>query len=313
MKNQYFQKTILLLESIHISKHKVSLLDVMRVFINQFKKDDVQGKAQAMAFNFILAVFPGIIFLFTLIPYIPIKNLDQQILLLLQHAMPESIFQSAKETIEDIVKKPRGGLLSLGFFMAMIASMNGTLAMMEAFNKCYKTVEKMGFFKLRLKALGITFVLLGILLVAIIILIIGEVILNFYFEYLDFLFGHFQFYFFLTLRYTIVCITFFTGLSTIYYLAPSVKNRFEFFSVGAFIATFLILTISLLFSFYLKNFASFNKIYGSIGTLIALMLWYYLICIAILVGFEINASVEMAKSIKESKKLNAPKINRFKT
>ncbi|MFQ3575753.1 MAG: YihY/virulence factor BrkB family protein [Cytophagales bacterium] len=306
------KKLVFFLENTKISKHKVSLMDVLNIFMSQFKKDDVQGKAQAMAFNFILAVFPGIIFLFTLIPYIPIKDLDDQILVLLEHVMPEGIYKSAKETIEDIVKKPRGGLLSLGFFMAMIASMNGTLAMMEAFNKCYKTVEKMNFFKLRLKALGITFLLLLVLVTAIIILIVGEVILGFYFEYLDFLFGHFQFYFFLVLRYTIVILTFFTGLSTIYYLAPAVHNKFGFFSVGAITATALIVIISLVFSIYLNHFATFNKLYGSIGTLIALMLWYYLMCIAILVGFEINASVEVAHAISERRKNESPKKNSFK-
>ncbi len=301
---------------IKVSSHKVPLWEVLRVFSNQLGKDDINNKANAMAFSFMLAVFPGIIFLFTLIPYIPIEHLDVKILKFLSDVMPSKVYKEAQSTIVDIVKKQRGGLLSFGFLLAVFSAMNGTLAMMFAFNKCYKTVEKRNFITLRLTALYITFVLSFLLIFAIGVITIGEVMLDFYFDHLDFFLGRFELYFFMILRYIIIFITFFVCLSFIYYTAPSLQKKFDYLSLGAIVGTVLIILVSLGFSVYLNKFASFNKVYGSIGTLIALMLWFYLISLTILIGFELNASIDTVRILmeREHKIVSKPryKKNTFK-
>jgi len=103
------------------------------------------------------------------------------------------------------------------------------------------------------------------------------------------------YYLILILRYVIVFFVFFSTVSFIYYLAPSIHKRWKFFSLGAVVAAMLGILITHLFSYYFTNFASYNKLYGSIGTIIAFMIWIYLISIIILLGFEINASVDEAK------------------
>ncbi len=296
--SKFYDKLKNTLLNIRVSSHKVPLWEVLRVFSSQISKDDINNKANAMAFSFMLSVFPGIIFLFTLIPYIPVDHLDLKILKFLSDVMPTKVYSEAKSTITDIISKPRGGLLSFGFILALFSAMNGTVAMMSAFNKCYKTVEKRNFLTLRLTALYITFVLSFLLIFAIFVITIGEVVLHFYFDHLSFM-GSLQLYFFLILRYIIIFATFFLGLSFIYFVAPSLHKKFDHLSLGAIVGTVLIVLVSLGFSIYLNKFASFNKVYGSIGTLIALMLWFYLISLTILIGFELNASIDTVRILME--------------
>ncbi|MFN8436782.1 MAG: YihY/virulence factor BrkB family protein [Cytophagales bacterium] len=316
-KSLLYKKIQIFLMNVRVSRHQVPLWEVLRVFFSQIGRDDINNKANAMAFSFMLSVFPGIIFLFTLIPYIPIEHLDIKILKFLSDVMPAKVYVEAKSTIRDIVSKQRSGLLSFGFLLALISAMNGTLAMMLAFNKCYKTVEKRNFITVRLTALYITFVLALILIIAIFAITIGEVMLGFYFDHLDFFLGKFQLYFFIVLRYIIIFVTFFIGLSFIYYTAPSVHKKFDYLSLGALVGTILIILVSLCFSFYLNQIATFNKVYGSIGTLIALMLWFYLISLTILIGFELNASIDTVRILveRDSKIVDKPryKRNQFKS
>lgn len=294
----FVKQALIVLKAIKVSRYKVSLLDVLKIFLNQVGKDDLQTKANAMAYNFILAVFPGIIFLFTLIPYIPIDNLDIEIMELLANTMPKSLFEQASETILDIVSKQRSGLLSFGFVMSLFAAMNGSLAMISAFNNCYKTVDKRGILKTRLIALAITLVLILVLLIAIVIITIGEVVIS-YLEHNTQIFDNYIWYLLIILRYVMVILAFFFSISFIYYYAPAVNKRFGFLSFGSVVATTLIIVISLGFSVYLNNFATYNKVYGSIGTLIALMLWFYLISYVLLIGFELNACVDTVRIIQE--------------
>jgi membrane protein len=96
-------------------------------------------------------------------------------------------------------------------------------------------------------------------------------------------------------KYVVVFLIFYIGISMIYYIAPAVHKRWSFFSHGSFIATIMILGFTLLFSYYVDNFNSYNKVYGSIGALIGLMLWFNMISLMLLIGYEINACIEVAE------------------
>jgi membrane protein len=267
---------------------------VLKIFWRKIQKDELDARANAVAFNFTLSVFPALIFLFTLIPYIPIENLDRQIMSLLGQVLPEGIYIEASSTIEDIVSRPRGNLLSIGFILTLYVATNGVIALMNAFNRSYRTGEKRSFLKKRLMAVIITFVLAFVLFMAIVLLIVGNIVLNLLLEY-DILTDTLSFYAISFLQYIVVFLVFFTAISFIYYLAPSVSKRWRFLSVGSVLAAVLCIAITHLFSFYISNFATYNKLYGSIGTFIGLMIWLYLLSLTILLGFEINASIDEAK------------------
>jgi membrane protein len=276
-----------------IAKSSMSLLDFLILFFKQIQEDNINSKANAMAFNFMMAIFPGIIFLFTLIPYFPINGLQDQILTFMEGAMPLSIYSLMRETVSDIISRPRGGLLSFGFLFALYAAMNGTLSMMTAFDECHKSSEKRGFFKARFIALSITLINALVLIVSVTVLLVGEQVLDYLYSFHQI--SAFNYYVFMLIRYVTVIVSFFFLTAFIYYFAPSVHTRWSFFSLGAFVATALNILVTVGLSVYLSNFATYNKLYGSIGTIIALMLWLYMTSMVLLIGFEMNAVLEVAK------------------
>ncbi len=290
-----------ILKKIRIEKRDISAYDIVIVFIKKVRKDEIIERANSVAFNFTLAIFPAIIFLFTLIPYIHYPpKLDVKILKFMQDVMPYSLYEAAASTIEDIVSKPRGGLLSLGFILALYLATNGMSSLMRAFNKCYKTVDKRSFIKTKLIATALTFTLAFELFFAIILLIVGQFFITMLDEYIQI--KDYLVYLIVVLRFVVIFIVFLTGISCIYYLAPAVHNRWRFFSFGSFVATLLSIAVSYGFSFYINNFAMYNKLYGSIGALIAMMVWLSILSMVLLLGFEINASIDQATKEKLERK-----------
>ncbi len=284
------------LKKVQFKHYDVNLYDVIVVFIEKIKKDEIITRAYSVAFNFTLSIFPAVIFLFTLIPYFNyiIPALDSEVILdYIGTYMPEYMFLTIRDTIEDIVGKTRGGLLTFGAVFALYMATNGMLTLMNAFNAVYMTVEKRGFFKTRLAATLLTIMLAGALILAVILLIVGSTAME-YFNEIAWL----QTYLFFILRFAIIFAVFLFVISTIYYFGPAVHSNWRFFSIGATMATILTLAVSYGFSFYVANFAAYNKLYGSIGVLIALMLWQFIISVVLLVGYEINASMHQANENK---------------
>ncbi len=279
------------------AKKQTYLGRVLDILVRKVRSDEIAPRANAVAFNLTLSVFPAVIFLFTLIPYIPIPELDTRIMVFLGKVLPEGIYAEIATTIFDIVSRPRGNLLSLGFLFALYAATNGMMAIMDAFNRSYRTRERRGFIHTRLVATALTVMLVLVIFVAVVLLIVGNVVL-------DWITAH-DVYHLLNdqvsvalislLQYSVVFFVFFTGLSTIYYVAPAIHERWNFFSIGAVVAAVLCIAVTHAFSYYITNFASYNKLYGSIGTFIGLMIWFLLLSFIILLGFEVNVSLDEAR------------------
>lgn len=187
--------------------------------------------------------------------------------------------------------------MSLGFVFALFTATNGMMAIIGAFNRSYRTRDRRGFLYTRLIATGLTFMLAFVLFLAVVLLIVGNVVVEWIREYdVYHLFDDNASLFFISLlQYGVVFFVFFIGLSIIYYVAPAIQERWNFFSPGALISSLLSIGVTHLFSFYINNFASYNKLYGSIGTFIGLMIWFLLLSFIILLGFEVNASIDEAK------------------
>lgn len=275
----------------------LSLYDIITVFIGKVTKDEIIERANGVAFNFTLAVFPAIIFLFTLTPYIhqivPDVSKDS-ILHFLADMLPQSMYETVYTTVEDIIGNTRGGLLTFGALFSLYLATNGMMSLMKAFNACYKTIEKRGYFKMRLVATGLTIMLAFVLILASILLVIG----NFFVEIINNLvwldIENYLIYLFFLVRFVVLFIVFFLAISFIYYFGPAVHYNWRFFSIGSLIATLLCMAVTYGFSFYVSNFATYNKLYGSLGVLIALMIWQEILSIVLLVGYEVNASVHHA-------------------
>ena len=282
------------------------------VFIDKETRDDaITTRANSMAFSLFMAVFPAIIVLFTLLPYTPLyemkigvegENLTFQAMLQknITEVMPGEAGKMLFDTIDDIASKPRSGLLSFGFFLAIWFASNGMLSMMRGLEKNYKTTFKRRTdFQKRLIAIQLTF-LVGLVLVASVILVIlGNTILHFVFQYIkvDILTKAA----FFSLRWVVVLLLFYTLFSTIYRYGSSTRRKIPFFNSGAMLATLLSILTSWGFSFYVDNFGNYNALSGSIGTLIGLMLWIQLNCMILLIGFELNAGIAVLRDQRREK------------
>ena len=279
----------------------LSIYEVVEALMFEVTEDYLLNKASSLAFNFMLALFPAIIFLFTLISYIPI-NFREALLRLLESILPHNAYMALQATIEDIFKNQNGSLLSLGFLSALFFATNGVSNLMQAFNNSSLVIEKRTWFKRRMIALNLTIIISVSLIMAIGIMVAGQDLIKMVQRHLA---SESDFWkYLLTLSKWVIIVTiFFTTISLLYRYGPSHKLKWSFMSPGAVLATVLAVLTSLGFTYYINNFSSYNKIYGSIGTLIVVMIWLYINSLILLIGFELNASIDLSKrSIKVVKK-----------
>ncbi|UJP63654.1 YihY/virulence factor BrkB family protein [Mongoliitalea daihaiensis] len=292
-----------LLRRFHLGNPDQNLYDVGRIFIEQLKKDEISEKASAMAFSFTIAMFPLLLFLLNIIPYIGYffpSVTTQNILMFVAEIIPSAIYNEAESTIMDIVSKPRQSLLSLGFFLALFLATNGVVSMMNAFNAVYKTKENRSFFKTRAIAVSIVFILVLSIIGAVLIMIIGSSILYAISEW-EIVSSNLYYYLLAAFRFLVLLSLFTIATAYIFRFAPAVHDKWRFFSIGSLTAGLLITFGFYLFSYYLNNFANYNKLYGSIGAMIAVMLWLLITSLIILVAFEINVSLDKAADIKKER------------
>ena len=293
---QHYQikRLIIWLQRTTLFRGTASLYDILANLVQSHRKYDIDQRASAVAYNLTLASFPAVIFLFTLIPYIPIADLDKQIMAMLKDVMPRGIYEDADQTIMDILSRPRKGVLSFGFIFAMIASTNGMMSLMHSFDMVFEDEETRGFLKTRGIAIGLTLMLILVLCLSVVLLIVGDAAMHILSEW-HIIRDNWIIVLLNITRYLISFGSLMLVISLVYRFAPTRGTRYPFINAGSIVASILILVATYGFSFYLSRFSSYNKLYGSIGTMIALMIWYYLLALLIILGFEINASIERAR------------------
>jgi membrane protein len=284
------------------------LYTVLTFFFQEISKDSLVNKASSLAYNFMLAIFPGIIFLFTLIPYIPINHFQDQLMELIALILPDNAYLAVESTLIEIIKIQNSSLLSFGFFAALLFSTNGVHNLMRAFNKSSLIIESRSWLKQRLVAITLTLLMVVALILGLVIIIAGEYIFKFLESELWFK-ASFWVYVIDIARWLILTMVYFVTISILYRYGPATTKKWHFFSAGSWLATMLAVLIFWGFSFYIQHFSSYNKIYGSIGTLIVIMIWLYLNSLIILIGFELNASIDLSK---RSIKIVKPNFNSFK-
>lgn len=296
-KNTLYLRLVALLQRVKLGKNKVGLYDAVVIFLQKMYNDELLDRANGVAFSFTMAIFPAIIFLFTLTPYIqdffPAVD-DHEIIGFLKTILPDNLYLAAETTISDIISKERGGLLSFGFVLTLILSTNGMTALMSAFNACYKTKETRGFLKMRIIATGLIFILAVSIIVSVALLVVGQQFLRDS-DIRSVVSDSISLDVVLILRFVFLYIVFQIAISSIYYFAPAVHEKWHFLSVGSVFSSFACIVASFGFSYYVNNFGTYNRLYGSIGVLLVLMLWLFILSLILLVGFEMNAAIDKAK------------------
>lgn len=287
----------------------IPIYTVAVFFFKEIGKDALVNKASSLAYNFMLAIFPGIIFLFTLIPYIPKRiGFQDQLMVLLQLILPIQAYKAFESTLSEIIKIQNGRLLSFGIILSLFFATNGMHTLMKAFNKSSLIVETRSWFKQRLIALILTVVIAISLIITIAAMTIGEISLNYINKGLH-IKGNAVVYLIEFSRWALLGILYFVTISILYRYGPANTKKWRFFSAGSWLATILAFLTIWGFSFYINHFGSYNKVYGSIGTLIVIMIWLYLNSLILLIGFELNASVDISK---RSVKIIKQPFNLFK-
>ena len=291
---QVVRKTIRLSKTLVLPGFdKLPIYFVAKFFIKGIKQGLLDTKASSMAFRFFMALFPTLIFLLTLLPYIPIPNFKTELLKLLEDLLPESGYLFVEETVVSLVTETDGGLLSFGFLFAIFLATNGIDSMLLAFEDSINTSHNRNFFHKKLLSVELLFILTLLIIIAIGAILFSVYLVNFVLEK-----GSIASILLLTGKWIIMAAICFFAISFIYYIGGNRKLKWRFFSAGSTLATLMVLLVSFGFGYYVDNFANYDKIYGSIGTIIVIMLWIYFNSYVLLVGFELNASIQQAGSVK---------------
>ncbi len=275
----------------------VPLYDVLLFFWRSIVDGSITTRASGIAFSFFIALFPGIIFLFTLIPIIPIDNFQNELFVIIQQLVPDSIWDTIKDTITEVVMRPRGDLLSLNFFMALAFATNGLVSMMSAFDATVHNINRRKWWSQYIAAIFMLFIFTMALTLAIAILTGGQELIN-YLNRIDIIRDKFLVFLLTISKWILTLTTFFFAFSFLYYMAPARKTKWRFISAGGTLATVLSIIGIIGFKYYINNFSQYNKLYGSIGTLLAVLFLMYIMSLILLIGFELNASIYQAQTYK---------------
>jgi membrane protein len=252
-------------------------------------------RASSIAFNLLMAFLPATIFLFTLIPFIPIPNFQTELVDLFESMIPENAYKYLETTIVDVITNKSGTLLVIMFFATVTFSTNGIHALIHAFNVSLHDFESRSWLQQRKISVFLLVFVLIMFSSASALIILSRSVVNTLVDkgLLDVI---------MVLKWILIISMLFFAISTLYYLVPARKKDFRYISPGSIVATLLFIITSLAFSAYVNNFGQYNKLYGSIGTLIVIMIWFYLNSVALLVGFELNVSIKAAVQANGEKK-----------
>jgi membrane protein len=283
--------------------HGIPLYDVVKFFFQQVRKVGLTERAAAISFNLVMAIPPIIIFLCTLIPYLPIsKQFIHQLYGLIRDIVPGEKNNKAIITfIDDIIKNPKNGLLSIGFILALFYSSNAVIGIMRAFDKNYIGFRKRNLINRRVTALQLTSILFILMFASLLLLIMQSSVLKWIGVKnitIRVIIGY--------ARWIVIVLLFLTSVSFIYRHAPFVNKRWKLITPGSILATTLMLLFTIFFSYWVNRFSNYNKLYGSISTILILMLLIYFNSLVLLIGFELNVSISSLKhEADERNKLEA--------
>ena len=276
----------------------IPIYDVVRFFFKGLQEGSLTTRASSIAFHLFLALLPAIIYFFTLIPHFPIENFEEGLLNLLQDIMPHSAFELFESTLRDMFV-PRSGLSFFGFIVALFFATNAINGMIVAFNATFHTTETRSWIERRAIAVLLVFTLFILLTPAVGLIIFSKAVVNKLVE-LDIIRSNLTVYLLIIGKWFVVLALIYSALSFLYYLGPSRKMKWRFYSTGSSFASVLVIVTSLIFTYMINHFGKFNEIFGSIGTMMVALLWLFLNSIALLIGFELNASIKNAKLVMDT-------------
>ena len=271
----------------------VPIYDVFWFFYNGIQKGVLNTRASSIAFNFLLSLAPTVIFFFSLLRYIPITNFRAEMLEVIANIIPENSYNIIQNQFNELQKHGLG-LTTFGLLTSLFFAQKAIHGITEAFNATFHTMESRQWYKQRLVSISLVFIFYGLTLMALITNIYNKLFIQHLVD-LGYIQINTRYYLIMIAKWIVLLLLTFIVISTLYYFCPSRKTKWRFFSAGSTLATILVIITSLAFTYFMNHFAQLNKFFGSLGALMALMLWMNINSLTLLIGFELNASINNAQ------------------
>lgn len=262
--------------------------DLLKTYLTGIIQGALSSRAGSIAYSFFMAIFPALLFLLNLIPYIPVDGFDLKFMSFIYKLIPEQSLTFFEPIISDISQNERGGLLSVAGVLALLLMANGVNAIFSGFEGSYNIHINRGFIRQYLVALGVSIILALLLVITISILIYFEYALNSLRDQ-DFMSDSTDIKLLSAGSYIFFVIMIYSVVATLYYFGTKEGRSHSFLSSGALMTTLLFMLTTYFFGIYIDNFSNYNELYGSIGALLIMMLYIWINSNLILLGFELNA------------------------
>lgn len=274
------------------------LFDVLRLLFKDIFSPRFTTMASSIAYNFFFSVIPMMILLFMLVPYLPIKGLEKEILTYAADYVPQGSMDLVKKLVKDAFRKMGAKLIALNVLAILLSSVRGIMALMRGFRRYEHEYQKRNIFKVYGKAFLLMTILFVFLILSTIILNVGDYLIDFGKKYI-YIKG-IDVFFLRILNYAITYTLLLLSITMTYIFGSDSRKRWEFFSPGSVVASVLLLLTMFLLNYYFSHIGSYNKIYGSLLAVVVLMLWFYYIGVVLLVGNALNHAIDRVLLKKEA-------------
>lgn len=282
----------------------LTLYQVVQFLMTGLQKGRITIRASAISFRILLAFPPLLIVLLSLIPFVPIENFQENLFSYISRIMPLDAFYMVEQTLDDLIHQKKQTLISVSFLLTIIYATNAFIGLLEGFSHSYHLDKTYGIFIRYSRALGLMVVFSLAVVIGVALITFSGPVLR-YLQELNIIGGSIVVLALEVGKWIIVVFLFEVAVSLLY--RAGLSGKWRAINPGASFATVGMIVVSLLFAWYVNNFGNYNKLYGSVGTLLVAMLWLYFNTIVLLIGFEINATISLAKG-KDIEKIEPEEV-----
>lgn len=277
----------------------MSLYGVLNFLITTFRKSNYGIRSSAISFKFFLAIFPGLLFFVALIPFVPIDDFQASLMQEVRVITPPNIYLVIERTVDDLVNTKYHWLVGIGGILTLFYASNGIDAMLSAFNTSHQIELRRHPIKQRLIALAIFGAFCVFLIIMLTAIAYGEIFIqSLTYKKLG---GFMQFLFQLG-KWAVMLISMIIAVGTLYNLGnPQITSK-KWLSPGSSLASILIVLVSIIISYFFTNFSRYNELYGSIGSLMMILIWLNAVSYVLLVGFELHTLTDFQRVKLEEEK-----------
>lgn len=274
-----------------------NLYKVGKFFRDSLVEGDLGARAATVTFRFLLALFPLIVCIFSLIPFVPIDNFQESIINHIHSFFPKEVYDFFDEALLDLITRKRGLLMSIGFLTSIYFASSGINALLQSFSASRHLVRKRRLINSSIWSVSILFIFFILAILITVVSSLGQLGINYLVD--QNIIGDGIIYWIMTIfKQLILLLLYYSVISILFNVGNTEREKWKFFSVGASAATLFILILQKFFSIYLNDIAHFDKLYGPLGAALGFLLFLYYLFYVILIAFELNISIDKAKKTK---------------